>query len=96
MRFNIMMTLSLALPDNLATSAQAAAGELGVSRTEFIRRAIQHELDRYEMEREQAEMAKSFKAMKKSKTYMEESDEIMSGLDMQLPKDKNEWWKKKS
>lgn len=91
-----MQTLSLVLPDQLAFASQSVAAEIGVSRTEFIRRAIKHELDRYEMEKEQVEIVESFNAMKKSKSYLAESEEMMAEMSSILPKDKKQWWKKKS
>ena len=91
-----MTTLSINLPSSLALASQEVAVELGMSRTEFIRQAIIHELESYRICREQEAMAKSMLAMKKSKNYLSEADEIMFGLNSELQNEEEEWWKKKS
>ena len=67
---------------------------IGVSRTQFIRIAITHEIKNLEASLEQEAMAESMKAMKKSKAYLLEAEEIMEGVNTNLPKDKNKWWEK--
>jgi metal-responsive CopG/Arc/MetJ family transcriptional regulator len=88
-------TLSINLPDQLAKASQAAAKRMGMSRTEFIRQAIAHEIAQFEAHLEEEEMASAMRAMKKSKHYLNESDEIMNGFSDELPKDNKEWWSKK-
>lgn len=91
-----MSSLSIILPDNMAKASQEVAKNLGISRTQFIRQAIAHELANYYAKREQAEMRKSFAAMKKSSAYLKEATEIDNSFeDSELPKEKDEWWKKK-
>lgn len=90
-----MATLSIILPDTLAKASQEAAKKLGVSRTQFIRRAIAHELESFQSQLEQEAMAKSMNAMKKSKSYLQESEEIIEGFHSILPKEEKEWWNKK-
>jgi hypothetical protein len=48
-----MTNLSIILPDTIAEASTKVAKELGVSRTEFIRRAIIHELDNYKTKSEE-------------------------------------------
>ena len=92
-----MTTLSINLPDKLAHESQEIAGELGLSRTEFIRQAIIHELEDYRTKREQEAIAKSMLAMKHSSEYLAESEELLSGFSSDLPDDEEEgWWSKKS
>ena len=89
-----MTSLSIILPEALAKASQQAAAALGVSRTQFIRQAIIHELENYRAKREQAAMAKSMLAMKKSKCYLEESEDLLSDAHATLPKDNSAWWEK--
>lgn len=90
-----MATLSIILPDPVAKASKEAAKKLGVSRTQFIRQAIVHELENYRAQQEQREMAKSLLAMKNDKTYLNLADEMMDELSTELPKEKNQWWNKK-
>lgn len=90
-----MTPLSINLSDNLAKASQKAAEQLGVSRTHFIRQAIVHELESFRTQLELEAIAKAIQEMKKSKAYLEESKEITEGFWSELPKDKDEWWKKK-
>ena len=90
-----MTTFSISLPDALAKASQETAKQLGLSRTEFIRRAIIHELKELQLKMEKEAMVKSFLAMKTNKDYLNESNEIIESWDSVLPKDKEEWWSKK-
>jgi metal-responsive CopG/Arc/MetJ family transcriptional regulator len=81
------------LPDPLAKASQEAAKTLGISRTQFIRQAIAHELESFQAELEREAMVRSVLAMKNSKKYLKESDEIDEGLNSDLPKEE-EWWNK--
>lgn len=90
-----MTSLSINLPDNLAQASQLAANDLGISRTQFIRQAIIHELENYRAEQEQKAMAQSMVAMKKNKKYLSEADELMNGLASNLEDEKEQWWNKK-
>lgn len=91
-----MATLSIILPDGLAKASQAAAGRLGISRTQFIRQAIAHELAKLEAQLEQEAMVEAFSAMKENKQYLEESEELTEQLNSELPNEEEDWWKKKS
>lgn len=90
-----MTTLSINLSDTVARESQEAASIMGISRTEFIRQAVLHELKHFHEQLEEKAMVSSMKAMKESKSYQKEADDIFEGLDIDLPKDKNEWWHKK-
>lgn len=89
-----MKNLSIILPDNVAEDSTKVAKELGVSRTEFIRRAIIHELDNYKIKSEELGIIKSFNAMKQSTKYSKESQKIMDSLFTDLPQEKDKWWDK--
>lgn len=91
-----MTTLSITLSDSLAQNSQDAATKLGISRTQFIRQAIAHELQHFQAQLEQEAMINSISAMKKNKKYLEEAEKISAELNSDLPKEENEWWNKKS
>lgn len=90
-----MTAISITLPATLAIASQNAAKTLGVSRTQFIRQAILHELNNYQTQLELEGIIKSFAAMKDNKKYLIEAQEITEGLNATLPDDEIEWWKKK-
>lgn len=87
-------TLSINLPDHLAKASQETAGKMGISRTEFIRQAIAHEVTQFQAQFEEEAMVKSMTAMKQSKRYLKEADDIIKGFSTGLPKDKEKWWSK--
>lgn len=90
-----MTTLSINLPDQLAKASQSVAGAMGISRSEFIRLAVAHELKAYQARLEEQAMIDSMLAMKSSKSYQRELDTRMNDFSSDLPEDKDEWWKKK-
>ena len=80
-----MTTLSIVLPDYLANESKKVAQRLGVSRTQFIRQAISHELESLNTQFEQEAMVNSILAMKNCQAYLKESEEITQGLNSILP-----------
>jgi metal-responsive CopG/Arc/MetJ family transcriptional regulator len=92
-QFN-MAALSINLPDPIAKASNEVAKRIGISRTEFIRQAIIHELKIVESKFELEEMVKSFNSIKTSKKYHNEVI-ILENLDSELPLEENEWWNKK-
>ena len=86
--------LSIHLPFNLAQASQKLAKQLHMSRTQFIRMAIEHEIKNWQVKQEQMAMAKSFALMNKNEDYLAESDEIMGGLNESLDNEEP-WWKEK-
>jgi metal-responsive CopG/Arc/MetJ family transcriptional regulator len=91
---NDMTTLSINLPDTIAKASQEAANKMGISRTEFIRRAVAHELKHFQKTLEEKEIVVSMIAMKESKIYLEEIDYITKGFSRDLSEDRNGWWHK--
>jgi metal-responsive CopG/Arc/MetJ family transcriptional regulator len=83
------------LPDALAKESQDVAHKLGISRTQFIRQAIAHELENYAARLEQEAILKTISAMKKDKKYIEESKKITEEMNSDLPNDGDDWWSKK-
>ncbi|HLD84258.1 MAG TPA: hypothetical protein VI844_00645 [Coxiellaceae bacterium] len=90
-----MTAISIHLSGRLARASQKLATHLRMSRAQFIRLAIEHEIERWQIEQEQHAMAKSFVAMQKDKRYLDEAREITEGLDDPLMEDKDRWWEKK-
>jgi predicted transcriptional regulator len=88
-----MRTFSITLPNDLADSSQKIAESIGLTRAQFIREAISHELQRVERQTTLEAMVDSFDAMRKNKQYLEESKEIEQGFAPDLLDEKDEWWK---
>ena len=78
-----MTVILINLPDNIKQEITKVTKQLGLSRAEFIKQAITNELDNFKKKTEEYKIAKSLQAMKKSKTYISESAEIMDNLN---------WW----
>lgn len=90
-----MTSLSITLPDDVAEASNEVAIKLGISRTEFIRQAVIHELNNFRTRIEQKEIIKSFNAMKGSRQYMKEAEELTENLNSNLPEEREEWWSNK-
>jgi predicted transcriptional regulator len=88
-----MIAISLKLPDDLAEASTKLADQIGITRTELIRRALRHELERIQRQQEQTAMAASFRAMGKSDTYLEETRLLDEGFAEGLSEEAEEWWK---
>jgi len=89
-----MTAVLVNLPETIKQESMRAAKYLGLSRTEFIKRAVIHELDNFKKQLAEEKIANAFKAMKKSKTYLAESAEIMDGFSSN-DAEKEKWWNKK-
>jgi metal-responsive CopG/Arc/MetJ family transcriptional regulator len=87
--------ISLHLPFHLVQTSQKLARQLHMSRAQFMRMAIEHEIKNWQIKQEQMAMAKCFLAMHHNEDYLKESDEIIQGLDTPLTNEKDEWWKEK-
>jgi len=87
-----MTALSITLPGALALESSKLAERLGISRSEFIRIAVKHEVVRLEKEMKLKSMAKSFAAMRKDKNAMSELEELDQGFSDEIIEDKDDWW----
>ena len=92
--FIIMTAVLVNLPESIKNESMKVAKYLGLSRTEFIKRAIVHELDNFKKQTEEQKLVKAFNAMKNSKTYLAETIEIMDEFSFNETEEK-EWWSKK-
>jgi metal-responsive CopG/Arc/MetJ family transcriptional regulator len=90
-----MTNLSISLSNDIAQASNETAKKLGISRTEFIRQAVIHELKTVQSKLEQNEIIQCFNTMKTSKMYIAEAEGIMSELDINISEEKDEWWNNK-
>lgn len=87
-----MPTLTVKMPEPLAKESQQAAENLGMTRSAFIRQALEHELANIRADQERQHMAASFRAMAASPDYMRESEMLDQGLGDSLPEEAD-WWR---
>ncbi len=87
-----MAAISLKLPDNLAQESKIISEKIGITRTELIRQALRHEIDRIEADIERAAMAQALIAMREDAAYIQESEALSEGLSEMLPTEPDNWW----
>ena len=87
-----MTAISLKLPDDLARKSTKVAEKMGISRSELIRVALEHELAAIGKRLERANMAKAFEAIRKDSEYERESGILDQGLMENLPDESENWW----
>jgi len=87
-----MTAISLRLPDDLARQSKEIAEKIGISRTELIRVALEHELANIRKQMERNDMAKALQAMREDPDYRQEVSDLDEGLDFELPEDLDRWW----
>ena len=88
-----MTALSIIVPDELAEDSSLIAKKMHISRSQFIRLAIEHEIKAYRLMTEQQDMAVGFKALKLQANYLNEINELEQ-LDVNLKDEGEFWWKK--
>lgn len=88
-----MSAIQLRLPAELAEASADAAHVLGVSRSEWIRQAIEHELSRYRALREKHAMAASLHAMRTDAQALADADALDRGFSDTLAAEEGTWWK---
>ena len=71
-----MTALSIIIPDALAQDSTLIAKKMHISRSQFIRLAIENEVKAYQVKREQQAILAGFKAIKRHATYLEEINEL--------------------
>jgi len=88
-----VIAISLKLPDELAEESKRLAAQIGISRTELIRVALQREMENIRRRQEQEAMAESLAAVAKDPAYIEESRLLDETLSEKLADDSGEdWW----
>ena len=89
-----MKSLLLSFPEILISKSDKAANQLGVSRSEFVRQAVIHELEKLAKRTKENNIISSFEAMKKSDIYSKESNLLDDGLAENIDIDEEDvWWK---
>lgn len=88
-----MVALSIKLPKELAEASKEAARRLGLTRSQLIRQALVHELERVEAERERGAMAESFRAMGRDSRYLKEAERLDDAFGEPLREERDEWWR---
>ena len=87
-----MIALSIKLPESLAEASRQLAGKLGISRSELIRRSLEHEITSVEAALERSAMAESFTAMGGNVAAVREAEALDNSFAEALPEDKDGWW----
>lgn len=88
-----MTALSIIIPEDLAEQSSSIAKELHISRSGFIRLAIENEIKAYRLKEEKNAMLIGIKAIKNNTDYQNESREL-EHLDEPLKDEGSDWWKK--
>lgn len=88
-----MTAIQLRLPDDLAQASAVVARAAGVSRSEWIRQAIERELERARSLREKRAMAASLAAMRNDSHAARAGDALDEGLPTDLPHEQEGWWR---
>lgn len=86
-----MTALSILVPNELAQDSLLIAKQMHISRSQFIRIAIENEIKSFMIKKEQDRMVSGFKALKKNRDYLVELDEI-AALDTPLKEEDESWW----
>ncbi len=87
-----MTALSIVVPDDLARDSLLIAKRLHISRSQFIRLAIENEIKAYKLAKEQQDMLVGFKAVKDNLDYLEDIEKLEQ-LDVILKNEGESWWK---
>ncbi len=88
-----MIALSIKLPDTLAEASRATARKLGMTRSEFIRRALTHEIEQVEAKLERRALAESLANMGRNWHASLAAEQLDQAMDESLPHEKENWWK---
>ncbi len=88
-----MTALSIMVPDELALDSSLIAKQMHISRSQFIRLAIENEIKSYKIKKAQKAMVAAFNTIKQHPGYLIEMDEI-ERLDDPLKAEGEFWWKK--
>ncbi len=87
-----MIALSIKLPESLAEASRRLAGKLGISRSELIRRSLEHEITSVEAALERSAMAEGFRAMSNIGAAIKEAEALDNSFTEALPEDRDGWW----
>lgn len=85
--------VSVELPDDLAQASLEIARGLGLSRSELIRQALEHEISQALAIGERLRIAQALSAMTTDPLAAALADELDNGLVDALPVEREGWWK---
>lgn len=83
--------LSIHLPDELASASTTIAKHMHISRSQFIRLAVENEIKAFKLRKEQEKMAHGFKMLANDPNYLDDIEEIVN-LETPLNNEEDEWW----
>ncbi len=87
-----MIALSIKLPDALAEASRVTARKLGMTRSEFIRQALAHEIEQVEAKLERQGLAESLASMGRNWHASLAAEQLDRAMDESLPQEKENWW----
>jgi predicted transcriptional regulator len=87
-----MVALSIKLPDTLAEASRVTARKLGITRSEFIRQALAHEIEQVEAGLERRALADSLANMGRNMPASSEAEQLDQAMDEGLPQERENWW----
>jgi len=87
-----MADIYLTLPDELLHRCSKSAEALGISPTDLIRMAVEHELADSNRHMELATMAKALQTMHEDPDYEQECAALDQGVLVGLPDEPEKWW----
>ncbi len=87
-----MVAFSIELPEPLAAASLEVAQALGVSRSELIRRALEHEVAQARGVVERRAMAKALQAAAMDPVARALAEELDSAPAEPLPTEQDGWW----
>lgn len=87
-----MTAISLKLSAELAQESKLIANKIGISRTEFIRQAIRHEVKEIKSQYEREAMKDALTLMRTDSVYLQQAESICEDLQEKLPEDSENWW----
>lgn len=87
-----MKALALQLPESLMHESDQIAKHLNLSRSAFIRLAIEDEIAKVKRQVQEDAMLKAFKAMARSPDYKKESLILEEALDSSILEEEEKWW----
>ncbi|MDC0865103.1 hypothetical protein OAP56_04070 [Rickettsiaceae bacterium] len=90
-----MKNVLLSFPESTIVDSDKQAKKLGISRSDFIRLSVIHELKDISKKNQEDNIISSFNSMKKSKEYLSEGCSLDDGLSEAINIDEGDnWWKK--
>ena len=87
-----MTALALQVSERMAQESRRFAKNAGLSRTAFIREAIEEKIERMKRQHDEQAMIKAFRALSKSTEYLKECEDLEGRTDDLLLDEEETWW----